>query len=396
MPDEPGRAARLRNTALVVWTTVGMLLLVAAGGWLLGRIMPALIPFILAGIIAFLLHVPVNYLEQREMSRGWAVILCFVVGVGILAIVGVFLAPPLARQVQAFADAVPDYLNSAQRLLVSLQKSYSDVIVPEWLRNTVSTAANDVGRLATRLAESAGNLVLAAGTGVVTGLVDIFLALVIAFWLLKDLPVIKGELEALAGPRFEDDVEVLVRTVERVVGGYLKGATIASFTTAVLATIGFAIVGVPYALVLGMFAFVLNYVPYVGPLVTALIAATVGLFVSPLTAVLAAAVVFGAQIFTDNLVTPKVMSAQVNLHPTLVIFSLLVGATLWGIAGMILAIPVAAAIQGMFVYYYERRTRRPLATEEGALFKSSPCPPDEEPCPEETPEATSESPPSSE
>ncbi len=247
----------------------------------------------------------------------------------------------------------------------------------------MSTAANDIGALATKLAQSAGNVVVAAGTGVVTGLVDLFLALVIAFWILKDLPTMRRELEGLAGPRFEDDVEVFLGTVERVVGGYLKGATIASLTTATLATIGFAIVGVPYALVLGLFAFILNYIPYVGPLITALIAATVGLFVSPLTALLAAAIVFGAQILTDNLVTPKVMSEQVNLHPTLVIFSLLLGATLWGIPGMLLAIPMAALIQGMFVYYYERRTRRQLATESGALFKATSCPPDEQPCPDD-------------
>lgn len=373
----------MRTTAFIVWTAVGVLALIAAGGWVLGRVMPALIPFVFAGVIAFLLHAPVNYLEKRNMSRGWAVMLCFTIVLAVLAIFGVFLVPPLVRQIQAFATAVPDYLETAQRILNDLQRQYSAVVVPVWLRNTVTTAANDIGTLATRLAQSAGNVVVAAGTGVATALIDIFLALVIAFWILKDLPTMTHELEGLAGPRFEDDVEVFLSTVERVVGGYLKGATIASLTTAAIATIGFAIVGVPYALVLGLFAFVLNYIPYLGPLITALMAATVGLFVSPLTALLAAAIVFAAQTLTDNLVTPKVMSAQVNLHPTLVIFSLLLGATLWGIAGMLLAIPLAALIQGMFVYYYERRTRRPLATESGALFKATPCPPDEEPCPED-------------
>ena len=380
MSEEQSRATRVRTTAFIVWTAVGGLVLVVAAGWAIGRIMPAIVPFVVAAVIAFLLHAPVNYLEATGTSRGWAVILCFIVVLAILVLVGLFLVPPIARQVQAFGSAVPDYLSTAQNILNDLQHQYSAVVIPEWLRNIVTAAANDIGALATRLAQSAGGLVLAAGTGVVAGLVDVLLGLVIAFWLLKDLPTMRRELESLAGPRFEDDVEVLLATVERVVGGYLKGATIASLTTATLATIGFAIVGVPYALVLGLFAFVLNYMPYVGPVITAVIAGTVGLFVSPLTAVLAVVVAMGAQLLTDNLVTPKVMSSQVNLHPTLVIFSLLVGASLWGIVGMLLAIPLAALVQGLFVYYYERRTRRQLATESGALFKAPTCSPDEEPC----------------
>jgi len=379
MADETSRAARVRTTAFAVWTAIGVIVLIAVGGWIIGRIAAALAPFIIAGIIAFLLHAPVNWLELRGTPRGWAVILCFVVALVVLIIAGIFLFPPIAKQVQEFSLAVPDYLAQAQRILDELQRQYSAVVIPDWIRNIVSTAASDIGTFMTRIAESAGSIILAAGTGVVAGLLDIFLALVLAFWLLKDLPTIRRELENLAGPRFEDDAEILVSTVDRVVGGYLKGQTIASFVTGTMATIGLALIGVPYALVLGIFTFFLNYIPYAGPLMAAIIAGTVGLFVSPLTALLAVGVIIAAQNLTDSLVTPKVMSRQVNLHPTLVIFSLLVGATLWGIVGMIFAIPLAALVQGLFVYYYERRTRRQLSSESGALFKSQ-CPPEDEPC----------------
>ncbi|TLM97621.1 MAG: AI-2E family transporter [Actinobacteria bacterium] len=98
-----------------------------------------------------------------------------------------------------------------------------------------------------------------------------------------------------------------------------------------------------------------------------------GLFASPLQGVLAIAVVVAAQQVTDLFVTPRVMSEQVDLHPTLVIFSLLVGGALFGFWGMILAIPVAATAKGLFVYYWEQRTSRQLASESGALFRTSQC-----------------------
>jgi len=159
----------------------------------------------------------------------------------------------------------------------------------------------------------------------------------------------------------------------RMVGGYLKGMTIASLVTGTVAGIGLYIIGVPFAFVLGVITFVFNYVPYVGPFIAGLLAATLGLFVSPLVALGAIVIVIGAQNLTDALVTPRVMSSQVDLHPTLVIFSLLIGGTLFGFWGMVLAIPVAAVAKALFVYYYERRTFRQLATENGALFKTTQC-----------------------
>jgi predicted PurR-regulated permease PerM len=169
-----------------------------------------------------------------------------------------------------------------------------------------------------------------------------------------------------------------------VVGGYLKGQTVASLVTGTLAGVGLAIIGAPYGLVLAMITFIFNYVPYVGPLLSGLLAGAAGAFVSPLIAVLAIAVVIGAQQLTDLFVTPRVMSEQVDLHPVLVIFSLLVGGTLFGFWGLIFAIPVAATVNGLFVYYYERKTNRPLASEDGALFKSAQCDEDaDEDCDEE-------------
>jgi predicted PurR-regulated permease PerM len=213
---------------------------------------------------------------------------------------------------------------------------------------------------------------------VLTGFFDFVIAIVIAFWALKDLPKLRQEIVALPGPKYRDDVEHLLATVTRVVGGYLKGQTVASLCTGAITAIGLAILGVPYALVLGILTFFLNYVPYVGPFIGGLVAGLVGLTQGPWTGLFAVGVVVLAQNLTDNLVTPRVMSEQVDLHPTLVIFSLLVGGTLFGIPGMLFAIPVAATGKGLFVYYYEQRTSRQLASEDGALFKGAGCDPDDE------------------
>ena len=371
MVTSEGRYARWRTTGVVVWSVIGILILLGGVLWLLGMIASALVPFVIAFVIVFLLNAPVRALARRGLSRGLAVLACFVVAGVVIGVLMTFIAPVVARQIVAFANALPDYLMQLDTLAKSLGTKLGAIAIPDFVMTSVRSVSAQLSQLAVKLGNSLAKFVVSAGTGVFTGAFDIVIALVIAFWALRDLPKMREELIAIAGPTYEEDAEHLIRTVTRVVGGYLRGQTIASLVTGTLATIGLSIVGVKYALVLGIITFVFNYLPYVGPFLAALIAALVGLFTSPLAAVLAIVVIILAQNLTDNLVTPRVMSEQVDLHPTLVIFSLLVGGSLFGIPGMLFAIPVAATVKGLFLYYFERQTQRPLATEDGALFRGT-------------------------
>jgi predicted PurR-regulated permease PerM len=372
------RYARLRTTAVSVWGAIGILILIAAALWGLGKIAGALVPFVIAFMIAFLLNWPVRALSARGMSRGVAALVCMVAGAVALGATITLLTPPVSRQLASFAREAPSAFAGLQTTANLLQSRLAELVLPAWARSAIEAGTSEVSAVAVKVGGTAASSVVYAGGDVISGFFDAFIALVIAFWALKDLPKIREEILVIAGPKFEGDAELLIGTVNKVVGGYLKGQTIASLTTGSLAAIGLAIIGVPYALVLGIIAVFLNYIPYVGPFTTGLIAGLVGLvFVSPLKGLLAVVVIVIAQNFTDTVVTPRVMSDQVDLHPILVILSLLVGAALFGIAGMLFAIPVAATGKGLFVYYYERRTQRQLASEDGALFRGAGCEPAE-------------------
>jgi predicted PurR-regulated permease PerM len=372
MPHSPEeRYVRWRTTALVVWSVIGGLVLVSAVLWGLGRIMPALVPFIIAFVTVFLLNTPVIALTERGMKRSHAALLCLIAGIALLGGIITLLGPTLAHQVVSFAAAVPKYLAQVNAAESAVEGRLSTLVLPPWLGNIIRTASVQLAEFVVSIGNNLARIVLNFGGRLATGLVDVFLSLVIAFWVLTDLPKIREEITVLAGPRYERDAEHLLFTVTRVLGGYLKGQSIASLVTALISTIGLTIIGVPYAMVLGIIAFFFNFAPYIGPVTTGLIAGMLGLLVSPLTAVMAVGVIIIAQNVTDVLIVPRVMSSQVDLHPTLVIFSLLVGGTLFGIAGLLFAIPIAAVGKGLFVYYYERRTERTLSSTNGALFRHS-------------------------
>lgn len=378
MVTPEARYARWRTTATIVWSVIGALILLGAALWLFGKIAGAFTPFVIAFLFVFLLNVPVRALDRRGMSRGIATALCL--GAGILLIAGIitFLVPTISRQAAAFAQNAPTYLASAERMIEAQQARFSTVVVPAWVTTVVSSSSSQLSQAAVRVGNGLAGSIVNAGGGLASGVLSFMLAMVIAFWALKDLPKLREEIGLLAGPKYGQDVDHLMATITRVVGGYLKGQTIASLCTGLIAGIGFAILGIDYAIVLGVLTVILNYIPYIGPFVAGLIAALVALItVGPLAALLAIAVVVIAQNVTDNLITPRIMAEQVDLHPILVIFSLLVGGTLYGIVGMLFAIPVAATLKGLFVYYYEQRTDRQITTEDGALFRSPACDPED-------------------
>jgi predicted PurR-regulated permease PerM len=370
---------RWQQRAYQVWTLVGVLLLLGVAGYVLTRISGALIPFVMAFVLVFLLAWPVRVLEARGVKRGLAAALTII---GLLVFVGLiftFIMPLLARQLTELIVKAPVYLQRAQTEIESVQTSIRSIVMPTWARRFITAAFTQLASGITSLGTSVAGWLLNAGSQALTLLIDGFIALVISFWALRDLPTIREEILLVAG-KWRADVELLFAEVAKSMGGYMRGQTVASLSTGAIAMIGLFIVGIPYAFLLGALAFVLNYIPYVGPFVTGLIAALVGLFISPLKALLGIGVVILAQQLTDNLVTPKVMSSEVNLHPTLIIFSLLVGGSLFGIPGLLFAIPIAAALQGVFIYYFERATDSQLATAEGALFKADECDAEDEPC----------------
>lgn len=388
------RYARWRLTALIVWTAIGVIVLLVAALWGLGRIIPAIVPFALAFVIVFLLNVPVRWLAHRGMKRSHATLVCFVAALALVSVVVTLLGPTVARQVSSFAQAAPRYLSQVQKVEATVEGRVSALVLPPWLSGVIRSASTQLSQFVVTLGNDLARIVLTIGSHIATGLLDIFLSFVIAFWVLADLPKIREELIELAGPRYEADAEHLLLTVTRVLGGYLQGQTIASLITAAIATIGFAIFHVPYAIVLGIIAFIFNFAPYVGPVTTGLIAGLLGLFVSPGTALAGVLSVIVAQNVTDGVIVPRVMSSRVDLHPTLVIFSLLVGGALFGVPGLLFAIPVAAIGKGLFVYYYERRTDRQLSTASGALFRRdrlrSDCAPENEAGPATTCETDSD------
>ena len=170
----------------------------------------------------------------------------------------------------------------------------------------------------------------------------------------------------------ETSYRFMIAILSSSVGGYMRGMIITSFVGGLLAFIGFVVIGHPYAALMGVVTGLFHLIPVIGPWFSSVIACLLAFFTAPMLALWTLIVTVVAQNVTDNIVSPKVMQSAVQVHPAMSLTALVVGSSLMGALGMVVAIPLCAALKGLFVFYFEKETKRQLVTYDGAIFKGTP------------------------
>ena len=210
--------------------------------------------------------------------------------------------------------------------------------------------------------------------------VAIGFALVVAFWILMELPALGREFKRLFGPEHEETLEFFHITFTRVMGGYIKGTLLQCAIIGLGCGVCFGILGIPNYVALGVIAGLLNIIPIIGPWFGGALAAVVGLFVSPFVAVIALVATVIIQQFVYTIISPRIMASSVDVHPALTLVALMAGSALGGamgelpgsLIGMLASIPFVAVAKAVFVYYFEKRTGRRLVAEDGVFLQGTP------------------------
>ncbi len=373
---EPVEAAKLDHARFFffrAWGIIGAVIVIAGIFFALGKISEAVSVIITAAMICFIASPVVDFLEEKKIPRVLGTLIAFLIGLALISLVFALFMPLIVEQLTSLVNNIPNYVVQTQIWVNSLYSQYGQIVVNNAeVQDAIRKIANSVGNAAMAIVNQAGGGIVSAGSSFVGGLAVSFMALVVAFWLTMDLPKFKREIIVMVGPKRAEEFEIMTSVCSRALGGYLKGLIISSTCTGVLAGLGFWIIGIPYAGLLGLITGLLNIIPFIGPWTGGAIAALMGLFVNPLAAVLSIVVTILAQQLTDTFVSPLVMKQAVSIHPALVIIGLAAGGALGGVLGMIFAVPAIAAVKGVFVYYFERNTGRQLINEDGALFEGKP------------------------
>ena len=374
---------KARRRFLNVWTIVGAIALTWVVVQLLNILSVPVAIVIWTTIIVFVLRGTVNKLEEIGINRTVGTAIGYVIMFAVLALVAFLLFSPGVGMNTQFANLienVPVYVQGISDWANDMYARYAYMLEDESVRAFVSDVQASAMDWAGDFAKNSASGAIALGTGLANAFMAIGFALVVAFWILMQLPQLGRECKRLVGDAHAEDLEMLHITFTRVMGGYIKGTLLQCAIIGVACGILFAVLGIPNSMALGGITGILNIIPIIGPWLGGGLAAIVGIFVSPLVAAIAILGTIVIQQFVYTFISPKIMSDSVDIHPALTLIALMAGSALGGamgglpgsLVGMLASIPAVAVAKSVFVYYFEKRTGRRLVSKDGVFFLGTP------------------------
>ncbi|PSL45091.1 putative PurR-regulated permease PerM [Salsuginibacillus halophilus] len=305
---------------------------------LLVSVLKVLLPFLAAGVFAYLLHPVIDFLERRRVNRGIAVglvYLSFLIAGGIVVFFG---APLIEREVDKAVEGWPALESQVQEGM-------------KWVKAKAAEFPGGVDEALERhteaLQDQASNLVdevFEHWRALVEGFIFFLLIPFIVFYLLKDIRAFEKSVEQLTPARFQGEAKKLVQAVDHALGGYIRGQLLVSLTVALLSGLALWIIGVPYAVVLAIIIGLFDLVPYVGPWLGAAPAVMVSGTVSLSTALWTIGALVVIQQLESNVLSPYIVGRSVHLHPLIILLALLFGFEFGGVVGLIVAVPLVVVI----------------------------------------------------
>ena len=341
--------------------------------WQVQAILP---PFLIAFFLAALLDPTLRYLEKHGHSRLRAILTLYLAGMAFVGVFFVFVVPAVKAQVEELSGNVEGYYNQIQTGADAWMGKHEALLlrfnihqhkVADLMNQQTSPVKKAINETLETVTATLGNMASKAAWLIIIPLT--------CFFFMRDYPVIRARIIALFPERYQDQIYVVSRDIVDIFTAYLRGLAKVCSLYAIVATVLFSMLGVKYALFLGVMAGLLYAVPYVGQLITGLSCGIVAYtmdrhmacFFLPiaahslqyaLTVVVIAIVV---QNVYDQLLYPRIVGGSVGLHPVVSIFALMAGATLFNVWGMLIAVPVAASIQILLTFFFPKLTHKPPA-----------------------------------
>ena len=300
---------------------------------LLARLRLVVLPLFVAFLLATALRPVARFLEQRKVPKGFATLLAFLAFFAVLGGIGTLVGKGLGNEVKQVGPTVTKGVDDVQRWLVEGPLSLEQAQIDQFRQQ------------ASESARRAGPGLIAPAVAVVEVLAGILLALITSFFLVKDGPELEEKFLRRFPERHRAKTKRAGRAARRALGGYLKGAATLGAVEGVIIAITIAVVGGRLAIPMLLLTFLGAFIPVVGAILSGTVASLVTLVTAgPKEALIVAVVALVVQQLDNDLLAPFIYGRSVSLHPLAILLSIATGATLGGIAGTFLAVPVLAVI----------------------------------------------------
>lgn len=331
----------------------------------LDKVLSILSPFIIALVIAYLLHPVVRWLEinlmnrtklNHKVKRTLSVLLTYVL------IVSLFVLFIYSTYVMIGGQITNNInVNNMIESIMKYSQRYNDIFQTAMTKLQTSGLSSDVKQQIQNLLEKTNGFLGAAINGIFdavkrlgSNLLNILLGVIIAFYLLKDMDYFKrltnDTFDVIFKPSTNKKTKLFLEDINIVISKFIRGQLLDGIIVGILSSIGLMLIGLDFPVLIGMTAGIANIIPYFGPIIGSIPAVIVGLLSGvPIKALFAVLILLLVQQLDGAIIAPKVVGESVGLHPVFVILSIIIGGAYFGLLGMLLAVPAAGIIKLLII-----------------------------------------------
>ena len=329
----------MKETINVSTKTIIKLVLVGLAIYFLFVVRDVLGVVFTAWVFSSALHPAVDKLAHYKIPRVVSILCIYLIIIGVVVLVGYALVPPVGEQIQSIASSFPSYYNRVTEMF-----SHNESLNQYGLSSSIQ---NGLESISTYFSNLTGGL-FEAVLGVAGGLLWLVGIFVITFYLTIEQDGMKKLIQSLAPLDYQPYMIRKINHIQQKLGSWLWGQLILMLIIAVLTYIGLLLLGVKYALVLAILAGILEFVPYIGPILAAVPAMFFAVSGGWIQVVLVLILFIVIQQSENQIIVPKVMQKAVGINPVITIIALLLGAKIGGVIGIILSIPAVIIISIFF------------------------------------------------
>ena len=315
------------------------------------------LPVILATIAYYLLRPLLRLLEKIRIPRIWGILILFVGAIGVITALVFLVLPSLKIQFHNLVAEFPTYFS---QLLLKIDTFLRTSIFASYYKELdfnidtlLETGLGDIGKFFTDAIGGIASGVtsfISAFTGLVLAIVTVPFIL---FYLLKDGEKLPRFFVKMLPPRMRKDVTLILRDADHQISSYIQGQILVAICIGIMVSIGFLIIGMKYAVLLGVLAMFTSIVPYLGPLIAITPAVIIAIVTSPIMLIKLAAVWTIVQLVEGKFISPQIMGKSLQIHPITIIFVLLTAGSLFGVAGVVLGIPGYALLKVVVTHLFK-------------------------------------------
>ncbi len=323
-------------------------------------LVPAILfPFGLSLILAVLLK-PLADGIARLGTRGGrslfpydlAIVLAFVLFLGILYLIGQYVLVPFIKEFQEFIASIPQIVATVQQAAPRLIEQYQLDAVPPEVKQLIASTIEKIGSYTLGLA----SLSLSAAFSFASTMIELIVVPIITFYMIKSGSAFCRGFIRLFPERYENHLTLLFQEIHFVLSAYIRGQLTLSVLMTLVVFLGMVFLDIPYPLVIGLLAGIVEMVPVIGPIMGAVPPVLLGLAQSSAVMLQVLAFYIVVQQLDSHIVMPKLMGSIIKVHPVAIILGVLVGGHLYGVVGMMISVPVLAVLQVLLrhMWFYNR------------------------------------------